>query len=501
MEVQDILGGLQPYSGQIIPIKTVQETQASEEFADAYVAEVNVKCASKVIKALDSAFPRDSSLSLNHLRRFGRRDQLPEPLLSTVLKGDPSPQTIFVLISPPVPDKEKLQALLAPFAPPPPENAQPEDPPTIRFHTIRVPLQPPMNNRQAERWSKTVWPVVFNPSAPRANIAPPPQILNRTQESIQRAGQYLALAQKVAEGAEQSGYGRGVGAVVVDPSIEATIDDGSGTQWAQAVVAVAGDARYSRREAGALSESELHLGTGPNPASKTYNADLEGGPELHALMRAVDMVARKRREEHELADPTITSTSSIDKPYINALETHFLSQSDTSSPFLLDPEDPSPVPEKFQKTSSTTAAPITKTADEDSEAPPRIRSRSQGGYLCSDLDVYLTHEPCVCCSMGLLLSRFRAVIFSRKGRLVTGGLASEPVISPTADDDEAEPEVYDEPEGTKDKSIDPRTNRKYYGLHWRKELNWRALGFEFVEESQPLDEEGIEGEKGVAFHA
>jgi len=25
-------------------------------------------------------------------------------------------------------------------------------------------------------------------------------------------------------------------------------------------------------------------------------------------------------------------------------------------------------------------------------------------------------------------------------------------------------------------------DRLFYGLHWRKELNWRALGFEFVED-------------------
>lgn len=86
--------------------------------------------------------------------------------------------------------------------------------------------------------------------------------------------------------------------------------------------------------------------------------------------------------------------------------------------------------------------------------------------------------------------------------MVTGGIASEPVVSPVCDDDDADDEENDtEPiENTGDKSRDTRNNRKYYGLHWRKELNWRALGFEFVEDAVSF-EMRIEGEAGVAFHA
>jgi tRNA-specific adenosine deaminase 3 len=50
MEGRDILRSIEPLQGRVVPIKTVQETQTTEEFEDAYVAEVNVKLASKVVK-------------------------------------------------------------------------------------------------------------------------------------------------------------------------------------------------------------------------------------------------------------------------------------------------------------------------------------------------------------------------------------------------------------------------------------------------------------------
>ncbi|KAJ5576369.1 hypothetical protein N7535_003295 [Penicillium sp. DV-2018c] len=532
--------------------------------ADALVAEVNVKSASKVIKALDAAFPRDPAAPpLSHLRRFAKKELLPPTLRAAIESNThptPSTQTIFVLISPPLPDISTLKALLVPFAP----NAAPaaaNDPsvtyettdeasglgpsaPHVDLYPIKVPLYPPFNIKQAEKWSSTLWPVVFNPAASRAAVVPPPQTLKRAQESIeQRAGYYLSLACKVAEEAEHSGLGRGVGAVIVDPAIEEEIlesgynyNDDTPAEWDEAVLAVAGDARYSRSEAGAPSQAQLHDGVVPNPASKTYNPDVEGGPELHALMRAVDMVARWRRE-HD-ADPSAAKSNSnseqhppetVDK--LSPFESYFLYRHRPSSS---SPNQPQPLPQSPSSSlkrkhedpnpeSDLTIDPSTDTNPSQSElqhpplpAPPpstivtdpfnptqvsttpRIRTRSQGGYLCTDLDVYLSHEPCLCCSMGILLSRFRAVIFPRRGRLVSGGLASEPVITPVAD------EFGDAVSSSAGASVgDGLGEREYYGLHWRKELNWRALGFEFVEDdADDGDVKREEEDKALpVFHA
>lgn len=442
-------------------------------------------------RALDSSFPRGHSFPVNHLRRFAKRDFLPEHLRSS-LKREPSPHVIFVLIAPPLPEPEALQLLLAPFSPPPTDTdaALPKspDPSSIHLYSIRVPLLPPLNAQQAEVWTKTLWPVVFNPAAPRGFVAPPPQIINRVLESIRpTTGHYLALAEKVAEEAERSGIGRRVGAVVVDPAIRERIAL-SGTDnensWLDAVVAVAGDARYSRCEGGRPSQSELHPGVVPNPATRSYNVDLEGGPELHALMRAADLVASKRRKTVQ-AHPT-------DAKALTSLESYFLSH---SRPRTQSGDDDSPAPS--EELGNTTP----ETPTQPQFPTSRIRSRDQGGYLCIDLDIYISREPCLCCSMGMLLSRFRSIIFPQKGRLATGGLASEPVVSPIPTGDqggnvlpgkanEGSPEGQEGGQGAR---------KQYYGLHWRKELNWRSLGFEFVEEGEGSSYAG--GQESVPFHA
>jgi tRNA-specific adenosine deaminase 3 len=55
----------------------------------------------------------------------------------------------------------------------------------------------------------------------------------------------------------------------------------------------------------------------------------------------------------------------------------------------------------------------------------------------------------------------------------SGGIASEPVVEPTLSEwDSDKDDVW---------KVDKPEDRMYYGLHWRKELNWRALGFEFLE--------------------
>ncbi|KAL4918894.1 hypothetical protein BDW62DRAFT_180041 [Aspergillus aurantiobrunneus] len=500
METLEILRGVRPLVGEVTPIKTVQETRPVEEYDDAYVAGVNVKSASKVVKVLDAAFPRDLTRPMNHLRRFAKKTNLPEPLQPILLQDNPSAQTIFVLIAPPLPDVSRLKELLAPYVPTP-ENpeAQSSDPASqVQLHTIKVPTLAPLSTAQAEKWTRELWPIVYNPAAARATISPPLQVLHCTRDFIQPdAGRYLAFARKVGEEAEQSGRGRGVGAVVVDPLIVSKIldtEDNLDSRWADAIVAVAGDARYSRQEAGLPSTAELHTGGGPNPASETYNPDLEGGPDLHALMRAAEIIAYKRRA----GDPSAEN----DKPSLSPLESYFLSQMDFTAsepnPESEEAQDTSAVPEKYQKTGHDRSQAIPSSAPAEGDIPgSRIRPRAQGGYLCTDLDIYLTHEPCLCCSMGLLLSRFRAIVFPQRGRMVMGGLASEPVGAPVPVSDAAAEHEGDG--GNTHEQEEAKHNRLYYGLHWRKELNWRALGFEFVEDGGSGD--GALAENGVTFHA
>jgi len=83
---------------------------------------------------------------------------------------------------------------------------------------------------------------------------------------------------------------------------------------------------------------------------------------------------------------------------------------------------------------------------------------ASSGYLCVDLDIYLTNEPCVMCSMAILHSRFRRCIFSTR-MPHTGGMTSD---------------------GADDTSTGLRN-----GLFWRpSELNWKFLAWEFKEDDK-----------------
>ena len=466
--------------------------------------------------------------------------------------------TLFCILGPPLPDAEYMRALLDPYTPvprarsrslsptashhskepPASETSRPEKWPELFLFKIRVPIYPPSNAEVAELWSKTMWPVTFNPAAAPSTVVPPPQVLSRAQKSIEpRAGYYLALAREIAKESKQIGRGRGVGAVIVDPDIESRIDNNaweegynSRERWMQAVIAVAGDCRFARSEGrGPYRDHDL-----PPDASATayygYKVDKEGGPDLHALMRAIELVARVRRgdPDHQVSmanrycmpvvfsDPQLAERlSPLEEYFLYEAGNHAIPGDSTSSisstpTSSLSPrkrkldepnpevtssldaqvgtEQPSSTPLPAPPPSTATALPDSTSSQllpadgvESSLASLRIRTRAQGGYLCTDLDIYLSHEPCICCSMGILLSRFRAVIFPRAGRLNSGGLASEPIVRPSPVQKESNTDTQTAPD---DQASDGAENpgRPYYGLHWRKELNWRALGFEFVED-------------------
>ena len=73
-------------------------------------------------------------------------------------------------------------------------------------------------------------------------------------------------------------------------------------------------------------------------------------------------------------------------------------------------------------------------------------STSIDGYLCHDLEIYCTHEPCVMCSMAIMHSRFGKIIFKHRMPR-TGGMCADGELG--------------------------------HGLFWRKELNWQLLAWQW----------------------
>ncbi|KAH7133203.1 cytidine deaminase-like protein [Dactylonectria estremocensis] len=82
---------------------------------------------------------------------------------------------------------------------------------------------------------------------------------------------------------------------------------------------------------------------------------------------------------------------------------------------------------------------------------------NRDGYLCHGLELYVTHEPCVACSMGILHSRMgRAIFCNHMPR--SGGMSSD-----------------DRPDG----------GGRGLGLFWRRELNWSLMAWEWEREAVP----------------
>ena len=88
-----------------------------------------------------------------------------------------------------------------------------------------------------------------------------------------------------------------------------------------------------------------------------------------------------------------------------------------------------------------------------------------GGYLCLDLELYLTHEPCVMCSMAINHSRFGSVVFGQRMSR-TGGLVADRVAG------SGSPMFGESP-------------RPGYGLWWNSELNWKFLSWQWIANDPP----------------
>ncbi|RMD43228.1 hypothetical protein DV735_g1931, partial [Chaetothyriales sp. CBS 134920] len=390
------------------PLKTVHETRSSEEFVEAFVVEIPAKLAGKALGIVKPILPNDRSLSFAHLRRVCTLAHLPTDLAWRRDYDSNGLTTVFLLVpNGPVPWNKICQTLASHIT----------EPGLPRCFNAVVPRYAPLSAEQALVWTERYWPTTYNPSSQLLQDAPPLNQLRRVQTELDniKCVEYMQIARIAAMEARCRGHGRAVGAVVVNPKT-------------QQIVAVAGDARWWT--------------DGP---TRPFNQAMtgEGRPEHHALMRVVAMVANKELRRRLAAgshtrfaatcqpSPAGQPLTDIEAVYAEDTEEFVspLSPASPASPGLR---------ESWSENVGDTLAASLEAAMALGNKPP---SR-QEGYLCSGLDLYLTHEPCVCCGMAMIHSRFRACVFE-KPLAGSGGLTARDHVHSLG-----------------------------YGLFWRRELNW-----------------------------
>ena len=336
---------------------------------------------------------------LHHLRRLIHHPHLPQDLLERrIVVTQPDKPCIFLIQ---VATQDLADGILSAIK----ENMDQDEQLAVYDHVPRcfpiiVPLHAPLHEKQAKEWTERFWPCIYNPAAQLLQDAPPLHLLRKIKAELESydTDNYMMLAQLVAEEAKTSGRGLGIGAVVVDPSTKQ-------------VIAAAGDARYHT-----LGGCQV--------------GDQGGRPEWHALMRAISMVANKELRKRLAAGShqkfAASCSEGLPGQAVSATEQYYLDSS-----FFGDDAD-----SKFVG------------------YPARHTSPRGEGYLCSGLDIYLTHEPCVGCAMAMVHSRFRACVFTT--RMVNSG------------------------------ALCARTSQSLlgYGLFWRRELNWRVLTFRYSSEGR-----------------
>ncbi|KAL9618482.1 MAG: hypothetical protein Q9160_006801 [Pyrenula sp. 1 TL-2023] len=378
----------------LTPLKTLSELRTTDELVEALVVVIPDKLANTALRLIQPLFPTTAiARSFTHLRRFSVLQYLPTHL-KTVYEGRSRPPgTLYLILPPPLPisPEVSIPAILEPYL----------GDYELEVTRTLVPVDPPTSVSQSNEWSHKYWPCTFNPAAQSLQNAPPLQTLRTVTEELEgnnarQVERYMSLAEEVAKQAAETGQGREIGAVIVNSSINE-------------IVVVAGDRRWAK----SVHEQQ----------DSSCRED-EGRPEDHSLMRAIAFVAERERRRRNISSANAADHTELEG--LTPIEHSFFCADKPFEPTAL--------------VSSKSSA-------------PTIDSQGRPGYLCHGLDLYITHEPCVCCSMALIHSRFRVCVF-KKRMPGTGGLCAE----------------------QEDGGLG-------YGMFWRRELNWRTLTFQLTNDS------------------
>lgn len=407
---------------------------------------------------IKDSIPGQNEVDLQHLRRFARPKYIPDHVTGqrdlikemhavprtwgstpqTVMQtptttawewSNPKrdrvsakPTTLYLLVCPvklvSLGDLHKLLLQHPPFCSSADSWAYP-----LELKKIIVPLLPPISVEQAAEWSIQYWPTFYRKTNP---FGAHPGTISKAESDLQdpeadniSIEHAMRLAEDAAQATTSKGYGLQTGCVIVERVEDKT-----------EIIAVAGDARFKPLQR-------------DNPIEQSA-ACCQGNPACHSVMRAIGMVARKRLR---CASQTVARAANKAS---HTLETAAIDQT-VRDGFFLD-----------QPLTSLEQSFFTR----DNLKPD--------GYLCLKLEIFLTHEPCIMCSMALVHSRVGRVIF--KNRMPkTGGLTAEMTSNVSG------------PVGLG------------YGLCWRKELNWQFMCWEYC--ADPSKHPQLSEERNLPLHS
>lgn len=280
----------------------------------------------------------------------------------------------------------------------------------LQIKEITVPLLAPTSPEKADEWSELYWPTFYRKTNPfgahPASIYMAENQLEVPADGNLSIAQAMDLATQAGDSTKHWSNDLSFGCVVLE-RVEDKTD----------ILAVAGDARHKP-----LPSEKKRIKSGQTGCSE------QGNVMGHAVMRAVGMIGRKRLR---CASTPISKAAA--KAESNFAAVGLEHDEAARDAFFLD----LPLNELERQY-----------FDRDNIKPD--------GYLCLKLELFLTHEPCIMCSMALVHSRVGRVIFMHR-MPKTGGLTSEMVRNDTG------------PVGLG------------YGLCWRKELNWQFSCWEYTD--------------------
>ncbi|CAE7195038.1 hypothetical protein CFE70_007502 [Pyrenophora teres f. teres 0-1] len=420
-------------NGRLVPLRTKDEVRASLETQTVYVIEVPAKHANVVKDAVQAALPEFKTSEISHLRRVVQFKYLPPHLQrqfhppARLPRGEEdNPATAKILLS------SSAALLPSEFCPPSASSADNGSPTadceavTKHFDLVRYFLLCPtryMSHADLAALIRTCPPFEGRASQPRILYVTVPSLAPiSAEQATEWSDQYWPISYKNTNpyGPHPSLVQRNQDEIQPEAGLRMALAKGVAEQISdlglgEKIGVVIVDRSKSEPEVIAVAGDCRWRSFTGTPEPKTGTGNVMG----HAVHRAISMVAKKRTRAAGTAPAYPDRPLFCDNPLTDLEKTYF------------EKENISP-----------------------------------SGYLCVDLDIYLTNEPCVMCSMAILHSRFRRCIFGKR-MPHTGGM--------TAD-------------GLGDSS--PSGSGLKNGLFWRpSELNWKFLAWEFKEDGQSEDSE------------